>query len=52
MYGTDLEDDLKGEEDGPLGRVFRSLATADRPSGSGVDMGLAQKEAQELYDVF
>jgi len=50
LYGSDLEDDLKGEEDGPLGRVFRSIATADRPTGPAVDMALAQKEAQELYD--
>jgi hypothetical protein len=46
-----LEQDLANEENGPLGRLFRSLATGDRPSGNAVDSALAQKEAQEFYDV-
>ncbi|CAF0882774.1 unnamed protein product [Brachionus calyciflorus] len=50
LFDRDLEEDIKGEEDGPLGRLFRSIATGDRPSGYSVDFILAQKEAQELFD--
>ncbi len=50
-YGRDLEKDIKSEEDGPLGRIFRSLASGDRPSGNAVDQGLAHTEAKQLYDV-
>lgn len=49
-YGRDLEKDIKSEEDGPLGRIFRSLASGDRPSGRAVDQALAKAEAQQLYD--
>ena len=51
MYDRNLEEDLKGEEKGWLGRIFRSIASGGRPTDSNVDSGLAQKEAQELYDV-
>jgi len=49
-YHSDLEKDIKNEEQGPLGRVFRSLASAARPGGDDVDIGLAKQEAQKLYD--
>jgi len=49
-YKSDLEKDIKDEEDGPLGRIFRSLASGDRPTGSAVDSNLAKEEAQKLYD--
>lgn len=49
-YGADLEKEIKNEEDGPLGRIFRSLASADRPSGRNVDGAMAQEEAKQLYD--
>lgn len=51
MYNRDLEDDLKGEAEGPLERLYVSLSSGSRPSGNNVDQGLAQSEAQELYDV-
>ena len=51
MYHSDLEKDIKNEEQGPLGRIFRSLASGDRPGGENVDAGLAREEAQQLYDV-
>ncbi len=45
-----MEKDIKNEEEGPLGRLFRSLASAARPGGDNVDTGLAKQEAQQLYD--
>ena len=46
-----MEDDIKDEERGDTERVYRSIATGDRPSGSAVDNALAEKEAQDLYNV-
>jgi hypothetical protein len=37
-------------EHGTLARVFRSLATADRPADRHVDAGLAHADAQAIYD--
>jgi hypothetical protein len=51
VYDSDLEKDIKNEEDGPIGRVFRSLASGDRPSGKTADNALAKAEAQQLLDV-
>ena len=42
---------MKYEERGPVGNIFRSLASGDRPSGNNVDTALAQEEAQQLYNV-
>lgn len=51
VYGSDLEHDLKREDEhGALGRIYRSLATADRPQDRHVDRNLAQEEAKQLYD--
>jgi len=50
LYDSDLEKDIKNEEDGPLGRVFRSLASGDRPSGKSADNALAKAEAKQLFD--
>jgi annexin A7/11 len=49
-FGSNLEDDIKDEEHGDTERVYRSIATGDRPSGSAVDNALAEKEAQDLYN--
>lgn len=46
-----MDQDIKGEEDGPLGKIFRSIASGGRSVESSVDNQLAQKEAQALYDV-
>ena len=43
---------MKYEERGPVGKIFRSLASGDRPGGDNVDLGLAHDEAQQLYKVF
>lgn len=51
MYNSDLENDLKNEEPGWVGRLFRSLAVGDRPDSHDVDVELAVKEAQEIYAV-
>jgi len=51
VYSRDLQEDLKSEQGGDLGRIFRSLTTATREVSTGrVDQTLAAKEAQELYD--
>jgi annexin A7/11 len=50
LYNHDLEKDLANEEKGPLGKIFRSIASAGRAESRAVDQGLANKEAQELYD--
>ena len=46
-----MENDLRHEERGDLGHLFRSVISAERPSTNSVDNDLAKKEAQELYDV-
>jgi hypothetical protein len=46
-----MEKEIAGEQGGDLGRVFRSLATGNRDTSLNLDIGLAKKEAQELYDV-
>ena len=51
MYHSDLEKDIKNEEQGALGRIFRSLASGERPGGENTDLVLAREEAQQLYDV-
>lgn len=51
MYKSDLESDLVNEETGPLGRLFRSLATGGRQTNTQADINLAQKDAQNIYDV-
>lgn len=52
MYHKDLEKEIKNEEQGALGRIFRSLASSDRPSDEHVDLALAREEAQQLFKVF
>jgi hypothetical protein len=42
---------MLNEEGCKLGRIFRSIAAAGRSQSTIVDLQLAQKEAQELYDV-
>ena len=51
LFHSSLDKDLKGEEGGPLGRIFRSIASGNRASGNSVDQNLAKTEAQALYDV-
>lgn len=46
-----MEKDVNGEQSGDLGRVFRSLASGNRDITMDLDLSLAKKEAQELYDV-
>jgi annexin A7/11 len=50
LYDRNLEEDLSSEQNGYLGRIFRSIATGNRPESSGYDEELAKSEAQELYD--
>ena len=51
MFKSDLDKDIGKEESGPLGRIYRSLVNAGRSTSKNVDLDLAKKEAQELYDV-
>ncbi len=51
VYNNDLENDLKNEESGSLGRLFRSLSTGERSDSIDADIDLAKKEAQKLYNV-
>ncbi|RNA16722.1 annexin A13 [Brachionus plicatilis] len=50
MYRTELEADLKNEEGGDLGRLFRSLASGGRRENHGYDKEFIEKETQNLYD--
>jgi len=53
QHGKDLDEAMRGEEGGKLGRIFRSIAAGNRAEAtddSDVDCALAEKEAQELYD--
>lgn len=50
LYNKELENSVAGESGGDLGKVFRSLAAANRPSGGQVDSELANKEAKELFE--
>jgi annexin A7/11 len=50
VYNKSLDKDIEDEQNGPLGRIFRSIVSGGRPDNSSVDYGLAEKEAQELYD--
>lgn len=51
VFNSDFEEDIKGEAEGSLERLYRSIATGDRPTGTSVDQGLADAEAKEIYDV-
>jgi hypothetical protein len=51
VTGDDLEKELRSEARGDFERVLRSLVAGQRPSTQHVDADLANKEAQELYDV-
>ena len=51
LFHSSLDNDLKDEEGGPLGKIFRSIASGKRASGNLVDYNLAKTEAQALYDV-
>ena len=50
LFQRDLEKDLSSEQGSHLGRIFRSIISAGRSVSRAVDMALAIKEAQELYD--
>ena len=45
-----MDKDIKHEEDGDLGRLFRSIASGGRSDSKEVDLAAAKKEAQNLYD--
>lgn len=50
MYQKDLEFEVKDDTGGDLGKTLRSIVSANRPKSGDVDFGLAQTEAQKLYD--
>ncbi len=52
LFNSSLDKDLKGEESGPLGRIFQSIASGKRASGYFADQNMAKNDAQSLYDVF
>jgi hypothetical protein len=51
VYGTEMEADLRNEESGDLGRLYRSIASGGRSENHGYDQNLVKNEAQQLYDV-
>ena len=51
MYDRDLDRDVDKETSGNFGRIMRSVVQGERPVSGRVDIALAKKEAQELYDV-
>jgi hypothetical protein len=46
-----LEQDLKKEESGDLGRLCRAIASGGRSGNHGYDIEFIKKETQALYDV-
>ena len=46
-----MEKDIANKVDGLLGRIFSSIVSGGRAQNAGYDNKLAEKEAQELYDV-
>lgn len=50
LFKKDLEKEVADEQGGDLGRVFRSIASGTRDDSLDLDIALAKKEAQELYD--
>ena len=50
MFGHNLDDDIQSDLSGDLCRVMRSLVSGNRDANHTVDLNLAKKEAQELYD--
>jgi len=51
VYGTEIENDLRNEEGGDLGRLYRAIASGGRSENHGYDQNLVKNEAQQLYDV-
>ena len=51
MFGKNLDEKVASEQGGDFGRVLRSVASGNRDDSDDVDQELAEKEAQELYDV-
>jgi hypothetical protein len=51
VFDRDLVEDIQSEQSGDLGRLLVSLASGGRDNSQSVDIQLARKEAQELYDV-
>lgn len=51
VYQRELEADLKNEQGGDLGRIFRSIASGGRAENHGFEPDMVKKEAQNLYDV-
>ena len=50
-FGKNLHEEVSGEESGDLGRIFKSISSGNRDDSTYSDQHLANKEAQELYDV-
>lgn len=50
LFNKDLDKEVAGEQGGDLGRVFRSLVAGNRDDSMDLNIELAKKEAQELYD--
>uniref|UniRef100_A0A7M4G1T4 Annexin n=1 Tax=Crocodylus porosus TaxID=8502 RepID=A0A7M4G1T4_CROPO len=50
LYGNSLEEDIASDTSGMFQRVLVSLATGNRDEGHYVDEGLAQQDAQSLYE--
>jgi hypothetical protein len=51
VYGREIEADLRNEQGGDLGRLYRSIASGGRSENHGYDQNLVKSEAQQIYDV-
>ena len=51
MFNRSLDKDIQDEQNGPLGRMFRSLVNANRPYNEQIDTDLAEREAKEIFAV-
>lgn len=49
-FGKNLHEEVSEEENGDLGRIFKSISSGNRDDSTYSDQHLANKEAQELYD--
>ncbi len=50
MYDSHLEQDLKHDEYGPVGKVYHAIASGSR-ADSNVDHDLATSDAKTIYKV-
>lgn len=50
LYKKNLDESIKSEQGGDLGRILRSIASGGRASNHGFDPDTVKKEAEALFD--